>query len=129
MAGMKMEFIKSGTPDCPLIRLYEFEANEAQSLQRIVLQLARSHAFPVSLHKEQCIQAISECQLTLSRGEKDQGAFETGPMDFVWVLTDGGWLSVSGLIRPFSRTGSRGYQWLSDQGKIRILISHDGSWQ
>jgi hypothetical protein len=128
MSEMKIEFLKSGSSDCPLIRLFEFEANEAQSLRRIILQLARGYASSVPLHKEQGIQPISGCQLTLSRGEKDRGAFETGPMEFAWVLTGGGWLSVSGLIRPFSRTNTSGYQWLSDRGKIRILISHDGSW-
>jgi hypothetical protein len=128
MAVMKMEFIRSGSPDCPLIRLYEFKTSEAQSLRRIVLQLAKGRTPSVLLHKAEGIEAIDWCQLTLSRGEKDRGTFETGPMEFAWVLTGGGWLSVSGLIRPFSQIGSRGYQWLSDRGKIRILISHDGSW-
>jgi hypothetical protein len=128
MAGMKMEFLRSGAPDCPLIRFYEFRPSEAQSLRRIALQLARGRTPSAQLHKEQGIQAISGCQLTLSRGEKDQGVFETRPVEFAWVLTGGGWLSVSDLIRPFSRADSRGYQWLWDGGNIRILISRDGSW-
>jgi hypothetical protein len=128
MIGMKMEFLKSGAPDCPLIRLYEFKTNEAQSLRRFALQLARGWTPSVFLHNEQGIQATGELQLTLSRGEKDRGVFETGPLEFAWVLTRAGWLSVSGLVRPFSRTGSGGYQWLCELGKIRILISHDGRW-
>jgi hypothetical protein len=128
MAGMKMEFLESGSPDCPLIRFYEFKLSEAQSLRRIALQLARGRTPSVQLHKEQGIEAISGCQLTLNRGEKDQGVLESRPLEFTWVLTGGGWLSVSGLIRRFSRASSGGYQWLSDRGKIRILISHDGRW-
>jgi hypothetical protein len=128
MSEMKIEFLKSGSPDCPLIRLYEFKTSDVQSLRRIALQLARGRIHTVPLHKEQGILAIGGCQLALSRGEKDRGVFETGPLEFVWILTAAGWLSVSGLIRPFSRTNSGGFQWLSDGGKIRILLSRDGRW-
>jgi len=38
---MKLEFLASGSPDCSLIRLYEFNAKEAYDLRRITLQLAR----------------------------------------------------------------------------------------
>jgi hypothetical protein len=129
MLGMKMEFLRSGARDCPLIRLYEFNRSEAQSLRRIALRLARGWIQTVPLHKEQGILAVAGCQLALSRGEeKDQGVFETAPLGFAWVLTGAGWLSVSGLIRPFSGTDTGGFQWLSDDGKIRILLSHDGRW-
>jgi hypothetical protein len=126
MADMNMEFLKNGAPECPLVRLYEFNLSEAQFLRRISLQLARGRTPRVLLHKEQGIHAIGGCQLSLNQGEKDLGVFETGSLEFAWALTGGGWLSVSGLIRPFSRAGSVGYQWLCNRGKIRILISHDG---
>jgi hypothetical protein len=100
MASMKMEFIKSGSLDCPLIRLFEFKTSEAQSLRRIALQLAKGRTQSVLLHKAEGIEAIDWCQLTLSRGEKDRGTFETGPMEFAWFLTGGGWLSVSGSDSP-----------------------------
>ena len=125
---MEMEFLKSGAPDCPLIRLCEFEATEAKALRRITLQLAKGRRLSVPLHKEQGIQAISGCRLTLSRGQKDRRVSETAPLEFVWAMTGTGWLSVSGLIRPFSRANSGAFQWLSEQGKIRILISRDGGW-
>jgi hypothetical protein len=82
--------MKSGSPDCPLIRLYEFKPSEAQSLRRITLQLARGRAQTVPLRKEQGILAIGGCQLSLRRGEKDRGVFETGPLEFVWALTGSG---------------------------------------
>jgi hypothetical protein len=128
MIAMKMEFLKDGSPDCPLIRLYEFKPSEAQSLRRIALQLARGRTEKVLLHEDQGILAIGACKLALCRGDKDRGAFETSPLEFQWELTGGGWLSVSGLIRPFTRTDSSGFQWLSDGRRVRILLSHDGRW-
>jgi hypothetical protein len=55
---MKMEFLESGSPDCPLIRLYEFKLGEAQYLRRIVLSLSGSRTSSVPLHKKQGIQSI-----------------------------------------------------------------------
>src|SRR5437879_12497116 len=80
---MKIEFLKSGSPDCPLIRLYEFKPSEAQALRRIALQLARGRIQRVPLHNEQGILAIGGCQLALSREERDRGVFETGPLEFM----------------------------------------------
>jgi hypothetical protein len=37
---MKLEFLECGSPDCPLIRLYKFNAKEAYDLRRTALQLS-----------------------------------------------------------------------------------------
>ena len=39
---MKLEFLANGSPDCPLIRIYEFNSKEAYKLRRIALQLAKA---------------------------------------------------------------------------------------
>jgi hypothetical protein len=87
---MKLEFLESGSPDCPLIRLYEFDAKQAYSLRRITLQLARGRDQTVALHQQRGVTPVRGCQLTLSLGEKDQGAVETAPLKFKWVLTKSG---------------------------------------
>ena len=125
---MKIEFLKSGAPDCPLIRLSEFKPSEARALRRIAVQLARGRTPSVPLHEERGFHTIDGCQLVLERGEQDRGVSETGPLKFAWVLTRDSWLDVSGKIRPFSRANSVGYQWLFESGKIRILLSCDGHW-
>ena len=125
---MKIEFLKSGSPDCPLIRLYEFDVNEAYNLRRVALQLARGKQQPVALHDEPGVLPIADCQLTLRRGEKDRGVNQVAPLKFEWMLTNEGWRNVAGLIRPFSRGEALGFQWLSEIGKIAVLLSRDGSW-
>jgi hypothetical protein len=123
---MKLEFLESGAPDCPLVRLYEFDANEAYNLRRIVIQLAGSSEQTVLFHEQPGVIPIGGCQLTLHLGDKDRGVSELASNKFKWVLSEAGWLQVSGLIRPFTRTDSSGFQWLSDGGRIRVLLSHDG---
>jgi hypothetical protein len=125
---MKLEFVESGSPDCPLIRLYEFGTKEADSLRGVTLRLARTREQTVAFHEQPGIIPIGGCQLTLQLGEKDRGVSETGLNKFRWVLSKTGWLQVAGLIQPFMQTDSRGFQWLSGAGQIRVLLSHDGRW-
>jgi hypothetical protein len=125
---MKMEFLKSGSPECPLIRLYEFKASEAYELRRIALQLARGAYRAIPLQEGPALSPIVGCELTLSRGEEGQGVFETAPLKFSWALSKSGWIRVASLIRPFSRGKLSGFQWLSNQGGIQILLSPDGHW-
>lgn len=107
---MKLEFLEIGSADCPLIRLYEFSPEEAYQLRRIVLQLARGREQTVALNEQPGVTPISGCQLSLGRGEKDQGVIEAAPLKFAWVLTKSGWFNVAALIRPFSRDNLSGFQ-------------------
>jgi hypothetical protein len=125
---MKIEFLKSGSPDCPLIRLYGFDVNEVYNLRRIVLRLARGTQRTAVLNEEPGVLPVGGCQLTLRRGERDRGVYEVAPLKFEWMMTNDGWRSVGGLIRPFSRGDVSGFQWLSEIGKIAVLLSRDGSW-
>ena len=125
---MKLEFLESGSPDCPLIRLYEFNSKEAYDLRRIALQLAKGREQNVSLHEQPAVIPIGGYELTLHQGEKDKGVKQVAPLKFTWVLTKSGWLNVGGLIRPFSRGNLGGFQWLSSKGGIQIILSPDGCW-
>lgn len=125
---MKLEFVGEGSPDCPLIRLYDFSAAEAQRLLQIVLGLARKANTAVSLHAEQGIQPIGGCELTLRRADDSPGVRELRDRNFEWVFSDGGWLDVAGLIQPFCQEGAPRFQWLSRIGKISVLLSRDGHW-
>jgi quinol monooxygenase YgiN len=49
---MKIEFLPSGSPDCPLIRLYGFDRTEATRLREIVNRLASGSQQAISLHEE-----------------------------------------------------------------------------
>jgi hypothetical protein len=125
---MKLEFLESGSSDCPLIRLYEFDPKEANRLRCIAIHLAEAREQTVLFHEQPGVISIDGCQLTLQLGDKDGGASELGPNKFKWVLSKAGWFQVAGLIRPFTRTDSSGFQWLSDGGQIQVLLSHDGHW-
>ena len=125
---MKLEFLESGSPDCPLIRLYEFTSREAYQLRRVALQLARSKEITVRLHEQPNVVAIDGCKLTLQQGKKDRGVSEISSLNFECVFSKAGWLQVADLIRRFSRSAANGFQWLSETRKVKILLSCDGKW-
>lgn len=125
---MKLEFVRAGSPDCPLLRLYDFDPAEARQLQHTVLRLVRKSDEKISLHQQPGIQPLEGCELTLLRADNVQGVRETAEGKFEWVYTIDGWLEVAGLIQPFCQGDAGGFQWLSRIGKIAVLLSRDGSW-
>lgn len=125
---MKLEFLASGPPDCPLIRIYEFNSKEAYELRRIALQLARGRETVARLHERPNVTAIDDLELALQQGQKDCGVSEISRLKFEWVLSRAGWLWVASLIRPFSRGTTNGFQWLAGTGRVNILLSCDGKW-
>jgi hypothetical protein len=44
------------------------------------------------------------------------------------VLSSDGWSKVDGLLEPFCWSQTRGFQWLSHDGRIALLISRSGQW-
>jgi hypothetical protein len=125
---MKLQFLAEGSPDCPLIRLYEFTREEACKLLGVFDSLANGAARRVALDKEPFIEAIGACRLSLSVGKKDCGILAESGTAFECELTELGWENVVGLTGPFCDAGTKGYQWLTGTGRISLLLSHDGRW-
>jgi hypothetical protein len=125
---MKLEFVREGSPDCPLLRFYDFDSAEARQLQHAVLRLVRKSDEMIALHEQPGIRTVAGCELTLLRADNVQGVRETAPGEFEWLYSIDGWLEVAGLIQPFCQGDAGGFQWLNRIGKIAVLLSRDGSW-
>lgn len=125
---MKLEYLAEGSQDCPLIRLYAFDQPEVLRLRKIALSLANRSSVSMALHDERGVESVSSCKLILRAGAKDIGVVQTAPLVFECTLTPATWGSVKRLIDPFCESKIGGFQWLSDQGKISLLLSRSGSW-
>jgi hypothetical protein len=127
---VKLEFLESGSPDCPLIRLYGFGNPAALKLMALFRALADGSQQAIRLHDQLGVEAISGCQLDLRLGSRDRGIEQTSPMAFECVLTPEGWAEVADLTEPFCQTGDIGehYQWLNEDGKVSLLLSPTGRW-
>ena len=126
---MKMQFLPDGSPDRPLIRLYDFEPADALLLKELFDSLANGLRTDVSLHEQKGIEPVDGCQLSLRLGKRDTGIVQKGPFTFECDLTPAGWADVASLTEPFSEAAEANtYQWLNEEGQISLLLSPDGKW-
>jgi hypothetical protein len=122
---VKIDFLKEGSEDCPLLRIYKFETADVQRLQALFQSLASGLIDRALLDG---VEALDGTQVTFIRSAKDRGVIETGPHRLDVLLTPERWRDVADLLDPFSQERS-GYQWLLPQTHgINWLLSKDGSW-
>jgi hypothetical protein len=125
---MKLDFLPTGSPDCPLIRLYEFDRIEAARLRKIVDSLAFGSRQAVPLHEEAWVEPLGGCKLDLCLAGQDLGVVQIASFTFRCLLTRERWSDMNGLLQPFSETYCSGYQWLNEDGEVSLLLSHTGTW-
>lgn len=137
---MQIEFLETGSPDCPLIRLYGVERKYFTALHDEILRLAADSEGRCPVHEIPGFQAHSDCRLTLISSSKNEDVRRLGPgLDFAWRLSPANWSVVGGLLEPFCTDFSEGrYQWLAggqarhglDRPGISVLLScsSDGHW-
>lgn len=131
---MKFEYISSGSPDCPLIRVFGTNRSEALDFRKATLDLATGATPLVVTNELFGNQSTVNCRLIMRLGDSNSGLTETeGGGVFEWVLTSDGWNKVSDLLEPFATAPRVGaYQWLEveDAKEISILFSfsEDGHW-
>ena len=125
---MRLEYLPDGSPDCPLIRLYDFRPDEAARLGAAVADLAAGRSERVAVHELPGVAPIGGCQLVLRVGPRDAAVVQVGPAAFECRFTAGTWDNVAGLIEPFAESAS-GYQWLAGSpGEVAVLLSASGEW-
>jgi hypothetical protein len=123
---MKFEYLADGSQDCPLIRLYAFNRAEARLLTHLVSTLVTGECQRVALQGEAWAEPVGGCSLTLGRGARNQGVYEVDPLKFECVLSSHGWSNVEGLLEPFCDSDPAGFQWLTSDGSVSLLISQSG---
>jgi hypothetical protein len=121
---MKLEYLPAG----PLIRLYEFNQAEVRQLRHLVRSLVAGDRQSVALQNEVWVEPVGRCCLTLQRGKRDQGVRQVEPLNFECVLSSDGWWNVEGLLDPFCDSSPPGFQWLTHDGRLPLLISQTGQW-
>jgi hypothetical protein len=100
----------------------------SEQLSELVKSLATDDREDVALHNEAWVESVGGCCLNLRRGDRDEGIRQSQALIFECVLTPGGWSNVDGLLGPFSEAHASGYQWLTHDGGVALLISKDGQW-
>ena len=125
---MKLEYLSDGSPECPLLRLYDFTKQDAEALRLAVLELASETAERIEIHRLPFVRPVGACRLALILQSWDQAIVRVGPLAFECGLTGATWEDVQGLIEPFAET-VHGFQWLTGiPGELPLLLSASGNW-
>ena len=125
---MKLEYLSERSANCPLIRLFEFDQSEACQLRQLVKSLADGQSQDVALQNEEWVKSVGECRLNLRQGNSNQGVSQPRDLNFECVLTQDGWSNVEELLETFCESDKAGFQWLSQDGRVALLISQNGQW-
>jgi hypothetical protein len=128
---MKIEYLADGSPDCPLVRLFEFTPTELQRLYSEIMSLASETTRSVAVHELPGVESIGGCRLTFLTDRRDKGMVRVaGPAEFECRVTPTSWDNVAGLVEPFLEPSFGHYQWLDHGfgGDTGLLLSPSGDW-
>jgi len=125
---MKIEYLAAGADECPLLRICDFQRSELVQLQSNCVAFAegRMNKKPLAEHSGE--PASDNCALLGKIDERDLG-IKCAKVEhlYVLVLSNDSWREIAEKLQPLIEHET-GYQWLSDQGDLRLLVSKDGTW-
>jgi len=121
-----LEYLPDGSANCPLVRLYNYERSDVESLRSLCLALAAGRLREIALEKQAWVIANRDCSFVLRASQFDRGV--RAPLagaHFVMEYSSEGWLEIADKLTPFV-DGSGGFQWLTNEGEVNVLLSVDG---
>ena len=122
---LKLDYLKEGSDECPLVRIYDFDSTEIRRLHRTFESLADGSVEEAQLEG---VESVDGTQITFRRSMRDRGIIEANSGYFEVALAPEGWRLAADLTEPLY-DGGVGYQWLVPKGRgIQLLLSKDGAW-
>lgn len=101
-AAVKLEYLPDGSPDCPILRIYDFDEPAVQRLQGLFNELASGSVRAVALHELPDIESVAGCTVTFRVSERDRGVVRVKDRNtFECHLTQATWEQLAGLTEPF----------------------------
>jgi hypothetical protein len=129
---MKIEFLETGSLDCPLIRLFAFDTSDLIKLKQSLEKLIGGKLNSFQLDEEDFVASINKCSLLFEKGKADQGIVKDKKIGkFFCILTNQSYQRIVDLLEPFcSEPVQKGgyFQWLDETSNISLLLSLTGTW-
>jgi hypothetical protein len=133
---MKLEFLSdtallgnfSDEVNEQLIRLYDFDAAEAEKFCHAITQTLINKKSQLDIHTLEFIEVVN-CTLSLHITDSDEGIRFAGGDHFICELTLESYRNIINLCLPFCGNKSRGFTWLYHLDiPIDFLFSPRGTW-
>ena|ERR1700722_2086707 len=130
---MLLEYLEDADAqvDTRVLLLYEAMPDEAGALRNAIDRLSRGKpGDEMRVDALPGVVTVDGSSLAATVSDADLGVEPVADADhqFRCALTPAGWQRVCGLLEPFLRNDSRGFQYLSEEGTVEWIISHDRGW-
>lgn len=114
-----------------VLLLYDLVPDEVVALRNAIDRLSRGKpGDELRVDALPDVLAVDGSSLAAAVTEADLGVEPVAGAgrQFRCALTSGGWQRVCGLLEPFLCSDCQGFQYLSEEGTVEWIISHDRGW-
>lgn len=130
---MKIEMIKEGSSDCPLIRIYHFSIDEILEFMADINDLIKRKISVLDISNLRGVDAINDLRLSFELYKEDKGLVSIGKNAYKLILTEDSFISMTEKLEGFCRENESErndavYQWLDETSEISLLLSPSGFW-
>jgi hypothetical protein len=135
---MDVEFLATGSPDCPLIRIFGADTGDHLRLQAGFEQLARGQTNSLLVTEIPGFVGRFGCKLELLVSSRLEGVRQADCQSFVWALPRKKWMTVAEFAAAVADGPPGVFQWLAgsearnglENSGIAVLLSKSvsGHW-
>jgi hypothetical protein len=125
---MNIDFLREGSVDCPIIRLYDGQYEDYEKLLYSITRLIND-GIPFDVLKLEGFQHDSTINsLIIQMNEENKGVIESPEGIFHCYWSKGLLLNIIEIFKIYQKKPN-GYFWLDDHAEsIDVLLSYSGKW-
>ena len=125
---MKVDLVDRETGEASILRFYDFDHGQLDSLTAVFIRLSESAVGEsVVLAPSNSVATIGLRALTARVARPDAGAF-VRDQAIEWSLSPDGWLDAADRAKVINPMELDTYQWLDTRGSLAVLLSPSGQW-
>lgn len=128
---MKIDYLPDGSPDCPIIRFFDFTAEEASALMERFRSLSMTGSPSFSTKDLPFVRSLDETTIEFLVNAQDVGLLSAGDRVFHCIGSAAMYREMTELMEPFSKDiDPNTFQWINELSDISLLLtsSKNGSW-
>ena len=125
---MKVDLVGGETGAPSILRFYDFDSGQAESLTATLIHLSQSAiGKSLVLAPSNSVATIQLREVTARVTGFDAGA-SVRDEAVEWSLSPAGWLDAADRARVMDAREPNAYQWLDTSGPLAVLLSPSGQW-
>ena len=126
---MKVEHFPDGLEGRPMILLSGGTPDEVKELRASLRPLVQASGRELLFNDLPFVESVGQCRVIAISSDSEVGVKAMTSGQFQWEMHPHDWLTVEGLLEPFSKEAtSIGFQYLNAGDGPEVIYSADGTW-